>query len=175
MLDILFWVSIFTGGLMFLMLILSLVGGLDFDLDLDMGDADVETGGGLGIVKGVLTFIAVSTWMIRILLIAKQSLPISILGGIVVGVILVFILGKLLGFLISQQEFNTWSIEDALYNSGKVYLKIPVNGQGIVHVVIKDGIKEINAITKDKVDIPTGTEIEVIDVEGDLVVVTSKV
>ena len=173
MLDILFWVSVFSGGMMFLLLILSLIGGLDFDLDLDIGggDADMD-GGGLGIFKGILTFVSMGAWVMRILLIGQQSTTVSLLGGIVVGLISVYLLSKLLKYLISQQEFNSWEMSDLIGSSGKVYLKIPHGGQGMVHVIHNDSVKELKAISPDKDDIPTGNSVEIIDVEEGRLVVT---
>ncbi|MDA9773782.1 hypothetical protein N9B82_02400 [Saprospiraceae bacterium] len=173
MLDILFWVSVFSGGMMFLLLILSLIGGLDFDLDLDVGgDADMDGGGGLGIFKGLLTFISMGAWVMRILLISQQSTTISLLGGIVVGLVTVYLLSKLLSYLISQQEFNSWEMSDLIGASGKVYLKIPHGGQGMVHVIHNDSVKELKAISREESDIATGGSVEIIDVEEGRLVVT---
>jgi len=159
---------------MFILLLLSLIGGLDFDLDADVGgDTDTE-GGGLGIVKGALTFVSMSAWVMRILLIANQSKAISLFGGIIVGGITVFILSKMLQFLISRQQFNAWNINDALYSTGSVYLKIPANGEGIVKVMINDSMHEIKAISKDNEDIPTGASVYIEEIENNLLVVTKK-
>jgi len=73
-LDILFWVSIFSGGLLVLLLILSLIGGLDIDVDTDLGPTDLDTdAGGLGLFKGFLTFLSTSAWMIKIMIAANKS------------------------------------------------------------------------------------------------------
>lgn len=171
-LGILFWISVFTGGLMFLLLILSLIGGLDFDLDLDIGgDTDTETGGGLGFIKGFLTFISVSTWVIRICLIYEQSSTVSITVGILVGVVIVYLLSKLLGYLMSQTEFNTYSIEDTLDQQGKVYLKIPINGEGIVQIIVNESMKDFKGKSHDNTEIPTGTNVRIVDVENGFVIV----
>lgn len=171
-LTILFWISVFTGGIMILLLLLSLIGGMDFDLDLDIGgDSDMDSGGGLGVVKGVLTFISVSTWVVRILLIYEQSTPVSITVGILVGITIVYLLSKLLGFLMSQTEFNTYSIEDTLNKIGKVYLKIPSDGEGIVQVIVNDSMKDFKGKSHDNTEIPTGTSVRVMDVDKGYVIV----
>jgi len=69
MITILTWVSIIAGGILILMMLLSIIGGLDLDLDVDIGSTDVETdAGGLGVIKGFLTFVSVSSWIIKVLL-----------------------------------------------------------------------------------------------------------
>ncbi len=171
-LGILFWVSVFSGGLMIIMLLLSLLGGLDFDLDLDVGgDTDTESGGGLGILKGILTFISVSTWVVRIMLIYEKSSTVSITVGILVGIVVVYLLSKLLGYLMSQTEFNTYNIEDTIHKVGKVYLKIPVDGSGIVQVVVNDGIKDFKGKSNNNQEISTGTSVIVVDVENEYLIV----
>ncbi len=171
-LGILFWVSVFSGGLMILMLLLSLLGGLDFDMDVDIGgDSDTDSGGGLGLLKGILTFVSVSTWVIRICLIYNQSNTVSISVGIVVGIVIVYLLSKLLGFLMKQTEFNTYTIEDTLDKMGKVYLKIPVDGEGIVQVIINDSMKEFKGKSYNNVEILTGTSVRIVDVEDNFVFV----
>lgn len=171
-LGILFWVSVFTGGLMILMLLLSILGGLDFDFDLDIGsDVDTEGGGGLGILKGILSFVSVSTWVIRILLISQKSTPFSISIGIIVGLVFVYLLSKLLGFLMKQTEFNTYYIEDTINKQGKVYLKVPVDGQGIVHIIINDGMKDFKCKSSTNEEIPTGSNVLVVDINNDILVV----
>ena len=172
LLGILFWLSVISDGLIIVMLLLSLLGGLDLDLDFDLGgDSDTDSGGGLGIVKGVLTFVSVSTWVIRICLIYNQSNTISISVGIVVGLVIVYLLSKLLGFLMRQTEFNTYTIEDTLDKMGKVYLKIPVDGEGIVQVIINDSMKEFKGKSFSNVEIPTGTSVRIVDVEENYVFV----
>ena len=171
-LDILFWVSVFTGGLMFVMLLLSVIGGLDFDLDLDVGgDTETEGGGGLGVLKSILTFVSVSSWVMRIMLIYEQSSTVSITVGVVVGVVIVYLLSKLLVFLMSQTEFNSYDIEDSIERTGKVYLKLPVDGHGIVQVVINDGVKDFKGKSYNNKEIPTGTEVIIVDVLDNYVIV----
>jgi len=56
-LEILTYISIFSGGILILLLFLSILGGLDLDFDFPDGDGEVDSSGGIGIVKGGLTFI----------------------------------------------------------------------------------------------------------------------
>ena len=173
MLDILFWISIFSGGTLLLLFILSFVGGLDLDVDIDLGSGDVDTdAGGVGWVKGGLIFISIGCWVFRIFLLLEQSTPLSLTAGIVAGLLVAYVLSKLVRFLISQTEDNTWDIEDTIGSEAKVYLKIPTNGNGIVQVNINGAIHDLKAITKDDVEIATGAYVRINDVENGLLVVT---
>jgi len=100
--EILFWVSIFAGGLLILLLLLSILGGLEFDADIG-SDVDSD-GGGIGLLKGILTFVSTSSWMIKIMLLANKNPWIAIATGIAVGVVCFFILNLLFKFLLKAQS-----------------------------------------------------------------------
>ena len=71
MITTLTWVSIITGGILILLMLISLISGLDLDMDLDleMGSTDIETdAGGIGVIKGLLVFVSVTSWVIKIFL-----------------------------------------------------------------------------------------------------------
>lgn len=176
MLDILFWISIFTGGSLLILLALSLLGGLDLDLDIG-GDTDLDgdASGGLGIFKSLLVFISMSTWVVRILVLADRPLPISVTGGIVVGLLSVYLLSKLVRFLIGQTEDNTWEMVDTIGKSGKVYLRVlPDTDSGIVQVKVHGAVHDIRAKSIEGKELPTGSTVYVHGIEGKNLLVSSK-
>ena len=75
MITILSYVALTAGGVLILLLVLSLVSGLDLDLDFDT-DAD-----GLGALKGVLTFLAVGAWVVRLVLLTEANPVLAFLVG----------------------------------------------------------------------------------------------
>ena len=171
MITTLAYISFFTGGLLILLMLLSLLGGLD--LDIDFGDSDIDTDtGGLGLIKSGLTFISVCCWVIRLILMTSDNPIFAIVGGIVGGLIAVAILTWLLNLLLQNQSNVNWTPEDALNKMAKVYLQIPVNGSGIVQIDIKGATRELKAITKDLNAISTGEMVYVHAVENDIVVVS---
>lgn len=173
MIEILTWVSIFSGGILILMLLLSLIGGLDFDVDFDMGSTDVDTGaGGLGVFKGILTFVSVTAWVIKVLVATKKHMALAICIGILSGIAALLLLNYLIRLMLKNDTNVNWSMEDALYQKGEVYLKIPGKKEsGLVHININGANRELKALSFDKKQIQTGTAIEVMDVDGDLVIV----
>lgn len=174
MIEILTWVSIIAGGILILMLLLSLIGGLDIDLDADVGSADVDSssGGGLGLIKGVLTFISVTSWVIKILLATQKHLGIAIGIGILTGLAALFLLNYLVRTLLKNDSNVNYSLEDALYQTGTVYLKIPGGSNtGIVHVNVKGAKREMKARSFDGNEIQTGSSIDVMDIDGEYAVV----
>ena len=176
MIEILTWVSIIAGGILILLLLLSLIGGLDFDVDLDIGSTDVDTGaGGLGVFKGLLTFISVTSWVIKILMTSQKHTGIAVGIGLLSGIAALLLLNYLVRAMLRNDSYVNWTMEDALYQQGTVYLKIPAdNGNGIVHVKVKGANRELKAKSFDKVEISTGEPISVMDIDGEYVIVKNQ-
>jgi len=173
MITLLTWTSIFAGGFLVLMLLLSIFGGLD--MDVDIGDTEVDAdGGGLGIVKGFLTFLSVASWVMKILLGSEQNPAIAACIGVVAGLVAFYILSKLFKMLLRNEENVNWTINDALFSTGEVYLRIPEDGNGLVNVTINGVTRELKAKTYNNKLLPTGTPIAVTDIEGDYVIVQEK-
>ncbi len=171
MITILTWTSIIAGGILVLLLLLSILGGLDMDIDIGGDDADTSEGG-LGIIKGLLTFVSVGAWMMRILLIGDQHPGLALAIGVVAGLVALFLLNYLLRVLLSNEENVNWEMDDALFQTGEVYLKVPAkDGSGIVNVDVKGASRELKARSRNG-ELPTGTSIRVVDIDGEYVIVS---
>jgi hypothetical protein len=174
MIEILTWVSIIAGGILILLLLLSLIGGLDIDVDADIGSTDVDSagGGGLGIIKGVLTFVSVTSWVIKLLLATQKSPVIAIGIGLVSGLAALLLLNYIVVTLLKNDSNVNYSMDDALFQSGTVYLKIPSGeNTGIIHVNVKGAKREMKAKSFDGSEIETGKTIDVMDIDGEYAVV----
>ncbi len=165
MIEILNYVAFFTGGLLIVLLLLSLIGGLDLDLDFEV-DA-----GGLGIVKTVLTFVSIGTWTTKAFLATQESPTVAILVGAAAGAVAVFIVSRILRFLLSQQSNVNWTPTDALAEQGKVYVPIPASGEGVVTVRIRGTQRELKARSAAGTKLSTGTVVVVEDVEDGVLIV----
>lgn len=169
MLTTLFYISMISGGILVVMLLLSLVSGLD--LDIDFGDGD----DGGGIIKPTLVFFSIGAYIVRGFLMAESNPLLALAAGVISGGIAVFILSLVLKWILSQQENVNWSKTDALYKKGKTYLKIPAEGSGLIQIDINGVTREFKAKTNDNTDIPTGAEIQVEKIDGEMVIVTAKI
>jgi len=155
-------------------MLLSLLGGIDLDVDFELGSPDVDTdAGGLGLIKGFLTFVSTSAWVIKILIVTKQNLWLATAIGIGVGIVCFLILNYIFKLLLRNDSNVNWNVDDALFQKGKVYLKIPASNEksGIVQVEINDALREIKAKSQGEVEIKTGDSIRVVDVKGEYVIV----
>lgn len=171
MLTILLYTSLITGGILIFLLSLSFISGLD--LDMDIGHVDVDAGG-MGIVKGLLVFLSIGSYVVRSILMSDQNPILAFSIGILAGGIAVFLLTLLMNWLLKQQSNVNWSLQDTLYEKGKVYLKIPKTGTGIVHVNVNGATREIRAKSTDDQEIPTGEQVMVEGIEGNILIVSAK-
>ncbi len=173
MITLLTWVSIFAGGLLVLLFLLSLVGG--FDIDTDIGSTEVDAdGGGLGLIKGFLTIVSVGSWVMKIMVGSEQNPAVAAGVGVVAGLIAFFLLSQLFKMLLRNEENVNWSMDDTLFANGEVYLRIPAEGSGIVNINVKGVKRELKAKSNNQVEIKTGTPITVVGVEGEFVSVQAE-
>lgn len=142
----------------------------DFDSDLELEDAE---GGTLQLftVKNAIAFLMGLSWggliAINELLWTNQW---SIIGfGIAIGLIIVLI--QLSFYFMSKLERKQIpSLLPAIGQIGSVYLQIPDNGKGKVTVNVNGTSKTLDAITHEG-SIPTGKQVKVVNLSGDLLVV----
>ena len=165
MIIILTYIALISGGILVLLLLLSLLSGLDLDLDFD-----TDAGGGLGAVKGVLTFFSVGAWVVRLVLLTETNPVLAFIVGGAAGAVGVWILSLILKLLLSQQINVNWSPDEAIMEQGTVYLRIPAGGEGIVRVTIKGTKRELKARSEATEDIPTGASVQVDSVAANGVV-----
>lgn len=171
MITILTYLALTCAAILVTLLLLSILGGFDLDVDL----ADLDASGGLGPVKGVLAFFALGAWVVRLFLIAQTDPLLAFTAGVAAGLLGVWLLSGMLRFLLSQQSNVNWSATDALLSEGTVYLKIPADGEGIVRIPVGGTYRELKARSSNQEEIPTGTAIIVEDLapDGTLLVMTT--
>ncbi len=168
----LFWIAVTAGSILIILLSLSLISGLDLDFDLDFGGSEVDAnGGGLGFIKGFLTFISVCTWVAKIFLDFSFGLYVAFIFGGVAGILAVFLLAWIFSAFIGADENVNWHISEALNKTGKVYLKVnPDNSNGIIQVEINGVLREIKAQSIDGI-IPTGSNVKIVEINDQIAMV----
>jgi len=85
------------------------------------------------------------------------------------GTIAMLIVGYLIYLFSKLSEDGNINMENALLNTGEVYLTIPEeeSGQGKIHITVNNSFREINAVTKNSLPLPTGSRIRVIEIIDD--------
>ena len=77
-----------------------------------------------------------------------------------------FIVGYMMWQFTKLNQEGNIDINNAIFNTGEVYLTIPAKdgGQGKVHINIEGSLKELDAITENGESLPTGSFIRVVEV-----------
>ena len=98
----------------------------------------------------------------------------SFIFAIISGIFMAFISAKLIKLLYSL----SWSGNDrptsALFNTGTVYLTIPVNGKGEIEVEVNGRLRVCDAISANNQELKTGEKIKVVNVDKDGVMTVEK-
>lgn len=180
-LEILFVICALIGGLFVIFrLVMQFIGldhhGIsDFDVDghhIDAGHTDSDSGFKILSLNSTTSFLMM--FGLVGLALHRQShvgIVLSLVGAIAAGLGSVWVIGKMFMLVHKLQSSGNISIDSAVGARGKVYMTIPKEGVGRVLINVSDRLREFDAATNEEDDIPTGTPIRVIWVDGDVLVV----
>lgn len=169
----LFWLGALTGGLLIILLLISIIGGMDFEADADVdgwGGHDGSADGSIGIVKGGLTLISVAALTARAILLNTTLpwFPVFLLA-VLAGIVSVALLSWFFRWLLRNQEDGNWTLADAEGKVGQVYVPIPPEGEGRITIEINDTNREVTAKAKNGMSLETNRKVLVVDSQEDLV------
>ena len=163
------------GAILFtLRVILQIFGG---DADADVGDVgdigdladatDSDASFQFFSVQGVTAFLLIFG-LAGLALLKESGVPPvwSVFGAIVAGGLTMWVVGLIFLFMQRMQSSGNVKMVNAVGQVGKVYLNIPAHGEGKIEVVIQGRLKVVEALSKGDVNIPTGTQVKVVEVSG---------
>lgn len=141
----------------------------DFDGDLDGGGFPFQ----LFSLRNLVNFLLGLGWTGVALYNSIASKFVLGLVAVFVGLFFIAICFYIMRFFMKMAEDNSFKIEDAIGNTGSVYLTIPANkqGRGRVQISVKGSVHELDAITDDKEPLKNGSLIKVLKTEGNILVV----
>ena len=96
--------------------------------------------------------------------------------SIVCGLLMMVIMASIFYFLGKLTESGTLDLQNAINGVGEVYLPLSGNRGNIgkVQIKIQGSLRELEALTDDESDLPTGSVIQVVDVINDSILVVKK-
>lgn len=165
--------ALLGGGTLLLQLVLGLVGIADAH-GVDLSDHDHPAAAGLdlfsvrSLAAGLAFFGVGGMFGMWLGLGAVFAIPIGLLtgGGAMAGT------AAVLHGMARLDSDGSVLTEEAIGEPGTVYLAIPADGRGKVHVVLRGRLVELDAVSRSG-EIPTGAPVLVTDViEGDTLVVS---
>ncbi|HEX6269346.1 MAG TPA: hypothetical protein VFZ43_03855 [Anaerolineales bacterium] len=185
--EIIYWASAIIGGTLFILrLIMMFVGGgltdnaldsaLDTGADVLSGDhADADISFQLLSVQGLTSFFMMFGLVGLTLLKANQPVLLTVVGGMLAGLVTVAISGLIFTQMKRLQTEGTINIHNTIGTEGSVYLTIPKNGTGQVQIIVQGSLKIFDAISSNKIGIATGEKIRVVGVASGNTLVVEKI
>ena len=174
-----FWVIAILFTLLFLIqAILSFAGG---DGDAATGEADVsiDHDDGMGYqfftIKNLIAFFTVFGWTGIACIRGDMSKTFTIGVAFISGFLMMVMMALLFRSMSRLKHSGTLQISNALNKIGETYLFIPAkrNGYGKVHIKVQGSLQELQAITDDETDIPTGKLVKVVEILNSNILIVS--
>ncbi|MFT5780217.1 MAG: hypothetical protein ACI837_003178 [Crocinitomicaceae bacterium] len=174
-----FWIIALVGSLIFIgILVMSLFGGGDSDMDSDMAELEDGDGGGFQFFtfKNIMAFFTIFGWTGVTCIDNGLAPTLSIIIASVAGLIMMTLTSLLFFWMNKLAQSGTMDISKAIGNIGEVYLPIGANRSNIgkIHLKVQGSLRELEAITDADEDLKTSSLIKVLEVISDELLLVEK-
>ncbi len=174
-----YWMIAFPSTLFFLIqLIMTFIGGdADHDMDHD-GSIDADHGMGFQFItfKNMIAFLTLFAWSGLASIEGGFSLTVTIVISTISGLIMMTIMAALFYYISKLSQSGTLDYDNAIGETGDVYLTIPAkkSGMGKVQITVQGHLRTLNAMTEDLEDIKTGAIVEVDEIISESVLLVHR-
>ncbi|KAA3648290.1 MAG: hypothetical protein DWQ07_04675 [Chloroflexi bacterium] len=180
--EIIYWASAIIGGTLFIFrAVLFFIAGDVSDVEgtdgfFEAGDVDISDGsteihhGDTDLSFKLLSLQSLTAFFMMFgifglaFVAAGWDVIWTVFGGAAIGVFAMWVLGLIFNTMIRLQSEGTIDIENAIGETGTVYLTVPANGSGQVQVSVQGSLKVYDAISGNKKKLATGEKIKVVGV-----------
>lgn len=185
--EVLFLLCALAGGLpLIVMFIMQVVGAghdadMDYDSDFDMEVDGADVGHSADFADLSFKFMSFKGLTSFLMMFGLVGFPlyrqnhfgpwISIAGGVVAGLLSVWVMSRLFKSFSKLQSSGTMQTARAVGSKGEVYLTIKEGTTGMVTINFQDRLREFEAVSVNGKELKTGTRVEVVEVSGSTLVV----
>ena len=171
-LDFFFLVCALVGGVLLVLRLLLLVIGFGADGDgLDLHHADSDVGFKLLSIQGITAFLTMFGLVgFAVMRGTALGATIAVIAAILAGIGSAWIIGRVFVAMLRLQSSGSVGLEQTVGCTGTVYANISKQG-GSVQITVAQRLREFDAISVNGDDLPTGTPVRVVKVQGHGVVV----
>jgi membrane protein implicated in regulation of membrane protease activity len=171
-----FWTIACCASLVFIIQTIMTFIGLGTDTDVDAGPMDgsvdsIEDGALSGVFsfRNLVNFLLGYGWAGVLLFDDIEKRWLLQLVAIAVGVLFVLAFVFMFRQVMKLSHDGSFKMSEAVGLKADVYLRIPAAraGRGKVQVSVKGSIHEIDAVTDNDAEIPTGGQVEIVEALGD--------
>lgn len=180
-----FIIGIIAIVLLFLQLLAMLIGfgfgDASFDDALSFEDIDTVNDSGvfdvLGLrlltLRGIIAFFGVGSWTALVVSTSTEILWLAILSGCITGAIAMLLLAYAMKKMLLLESDGNVDLENAVGKIASVYIPIPKRseGSGKISLVVQNRFYEFDAISATEEELPSYSEVEVISVLNNALVV----
>jgi uncharacterized membrane protein len=173
-------ITIISSALFVIQLLISIAGG-DSDDGSAIGSSEEYVGDDSGIghqfftIKNLIAFFTMFGWVGIAAYNGGMSKGITVVVAVLAGLAMVVIMIFLLRNVNKLKHSGTMQIKNALNKVCETYLFIPPkrNGLGKVHIRIQGSLHELDAMTDDETQIPTGKIVKVTGIINDQILLVT--
>lgn len=184
-LETIYTVCAVAGGTVLVLRLILMLLGMDHadaasDSVLDVTNTDAGDLSGHGEHGGAFNFLSlqsiagfftmfglVGLGLLRI----NASEVMSLLGGLGAGLLTAWATGMVFWSMRRLQSEGTLNINNAVGQTGTVYLTIPAEGTGVVNVTVQGTLRALDAVSASGHPIPTGRIIQVVGISAGKILV----
>ena len=159
-------------------MVLTFIGG-EIEVDGD-ADFDVESDSGAGFqfftLKNFIGFFTIFSWSGIASLDSGYSIATTLIVSTIAGLLMMTLMSSLFYFFSKLTDSGTLNINNAKGAVAEVYMRIHGSRGNIGKVLVKvqGSLRELEAITDDPEDLPTGAVVNVKEVINDNILLVSK-
>lgn len=171
-----FWIVACCASLVFIIQTIMTFVGLGTDADIDAGPMDgsvdsVENGelSGVFSFRNLINFLLGYGWAGVLFFNSFEKRWLLQVVAIAVGLLFVLAFVFMFRQVMKLSHDGSFRMSEAVGLKADVYLRIPAarSGRGKVQVSVKGSVHEIDAMTDSESEIPTGGQVEIVEVLGD--------
>lgn len=173
-----YWsITLIASVIFIVLIILTFIAG-----EFDTGDVDADIDGDTGIdfqflsFKNLVGFFTIFGWTGIACIGEGLSKGMTLLISIICGLLMMAIMASIFYYLGKLNSSGSLIIKNALNQVGEVYLTIGANRSriGKVHINIQGGLRELDALTDETIDLHQGDIITVTQITGTGILIVNK-
>lgn len=166
-----YWIIALIGSVIFFIIMIStfIGGSMDSDMLEDSTEFEADDGG-VGFqfftLKNLIAFFTIFGWTGVVCSGSGLSSGITLIISVVAGLLMMVATSSLFYFMHKLAEDGTLKIKNAIGTIGEVYLPIGANRSktGKVQIRVQGALRELEALTDENKDLPTGTVVKVTEI-----------
>ncbi len=166
-----YWIIALIGSVIFIIILIMAFLGGDMDSDMEMDGTEFEADdGGVGFqfftLKNLVAFFTIFGWTGVVCIDYDLSNGLTLVIAIIAGLLMMVATTSLFYFMHRLTESGTLQMKNALGVIGEVYLPIGANRSktGKVQIKVQGSLRELEALTDENEDLPTGAVVKVIEI-----------